>query len=561
MLEPSASSASSAIDLGLMQRSAGHAPLYVIDLNVLFDLVKNRTRAALANRLFGAALAHQIRLAVAPEFLVELERTTADSGNDPILRLARQLPRLPTTDRPEADRLCGIVHHLVFGGQNSVTANSPQSKSDVRHIAHAALARASGYVTSDGRVLASRQHLLEQVGIDVASLNDFVALLPTETPMLNAPHLKGANFDIKPITSDAVARYLSEHRAPQKVISEFAPSNVPAEGRIKARGIIEGGEVVGVGVCLAPEKIDAPARILIHVRTDHVSCETYADHLVDVECWEACEEAPTTIELPELAGQTAVRRAARLRGFFSVGSGDTRIKVALGRPVTFEQWPAVARQTRRRTGLRLPEAAPDVNAVQSGLMVQGPDGKQIRIRLRALEDALSPTILMWPGRDGVIIPIAKSYADDLLGTGAQIPLFGSPEAAFVGRRTYFNTPRAASLMRPGSPILFYESKRSGGQGAVVAAARIVDVVILPKRQVPDELLRRAVVEEIDSLSSSPDVLATTFDNLLRFPHPVGLERLRRLDAVGTSNLQTTTAVQSGILSAILDSGWLRGGRN
>jgi ribosomal protein S18 acetylase RimI-like enzyme len=350
MLEPSASSTSSAMDLGLMQRIAGHAPLYVIDLNVLFDLVKDRTRAALANRLFGAALAHQIRLAVAPEFLVELERTTTDSGNDPILRLARQLPRLPATDRPETDRLCGIVHHLVFGGQNAVTANSPQSKSDVRHIAQAALARASGYVTSDGRVLASRQHLLEQVGIDVASLNDFVALLPTETPMLNAPHLKGANFDIKPIASDAVARYLSEHRAPQTVISEFAPSNLPAEGRIKARGIIEGGEVVGVGVCLAPEKIDAPARILIHVRTDHVSCETYADHLVDVECWEACEEAPTTIELPELAGQTAVRRAARLRGFFSVGSGDTRIKVALGRPVTFENWPAVARQTRRRTG-------------------------------------------------------------------------------------------------------------------------------------------------------------------------------------------------------------------
>jgi hypothetical protein len=199
--------------------------------------------------------------------------------------------------------------------------------------------------------------------------------------------------------------------------------------------------------------------------------------------------------------------------------------------------------------------------VQSGPIVQGPDGKEVRIRLRAVEDALSPTILMWPGRDGVIIPIAKPYADDLLGTGAQIPLFGSPEAAFVGRRTYFNTPRAANLMRPDSPILFYESKRSGGQGAVVAAARIVDVVVLPKRQVPDELLRRAVVEEVDSLSSSPDVLATTFDNLLRFPHPVGLERLRRLDAVGTSNLQTTTAVQSVILSAILDSGWTRGGRN
>jgi hypothetical protein len=189
--------------------------------------------------------------------------------------------------------------------------------------------------------------------------------------------------------------------------------------------------------------------------------------------------------------------------------------------------------------------------------VQGPDGEAITVRLSALEDALGPTLIVWPGRDGVIVPIAKAYADDLLGTSDQFPLFGSPEAAFVTRRTYFNSPRAAALMRPGVPILFYESKRSGGRGAVVAVTRIVDATVIPKQQVPDTLLRRAVVEDLDPLSATEDVLATSFDNLLRFPYSVSLEALRLLEATGTSNLQTTTPVTSERLSAILELGWSR----
>lgn len=554
LLEPASTAAASIIDLGLRQRSASHAPLYVIDLNVLFDLVRDRTRSALANRLFGAALAHQIRLAVAPEFLVELERTTTGEDSDPILKLARQLPRLATGEPNETDRLAGIVHELIFSARGPTGAGNLQSQSDARHIAQAALARASGYVTSDGKLLAGREQLLRKVGIDVASLDEFVALLPVEATMQNIPHLKGANFEIKAVSRDVVRRYLSDRGVPSAIITEFASADA-ARGRTKARGIYEGSEVVAVGVYVLPENIDAAARVMIHVRPDHVSCETYADHLIDVECREACERGPKTIELSNVPGQTAVRRAATLRGFLPVANGETRIKVALGRPVTSTNWTALARQTRRRTGLRLPEMPPDASAVKSGLTVQGPDGKQGTIRLTALEDALGPTILVWPGRDGVIIPIAKSYADDLLGTGAQMPLFGSPEAAFVARRTYFNTPRAAALMRPGSPILFYESKRSGGQGAILAAARILDVTIVPKTQVSDELLRRAVVEDVEPLSTSPDVLATTFDNVLRFPTPISFDKLRELGAVGPANLQTTTALQNANLSTILDLGW------
>jgi hypothetical protein len=191
------------------------------------------------------------------------------------------------------------------------------------------------------------------------------------------------------------------------------------------------------------------------------------------------------------------------------------------------------------------------------MAVHGPDGKKVTVRVAALEDALAPTILAWPGREGVIVPIARNYADDLLGTSDQYVLFGRPEAAFVARRTYFNSPRTAGVMRPGLPILFYESMRSGGRRAVVAAARIVDATVMPKGQVPDDLLRRAVVEDLEPLSASDDVLATSFDNLLRFPNPVSLDKLRQIGAVGTVNFQTTTAISAVALASILEMGWSR----
>jgi len=341
------------------------------------------------------------------------------------------------------------------------------------------------------------------------------------------------------------------------LVSEFSP-NPASLDRWKARAVSEAGEVVAIGACVAPGNIDAPARILVHVRPDHVACETLADHLLSSHCQDACSSGPITIELPHIPGQSVVRRAATMLGFVPVPRADTSIKVALGRPVTNESWTAIARQTRRRTGLRLPEAPPDALMIQSGVEVQGPDGSPVTVRLTALEDALGPTILLWPDRDGVIVPIARHYADDLLGTGDQFPLFGSPEAAFVARRTYFNSPRTATLMQPGVPILFYESKRSGGRGAVVAAARIADATVVSKLYVPDDLLRRAVVEDLGPLSSTSDLLATTFDNLLRFPTPVSLETLRRLNVDVSGNLRTTTALPYAGLAAVLERGWSRG---
>lgn len=554
LMAPPALSGQSAANLGLRPRSAFEAPLYVIDLNVLFDLTKQRARSTIANRLFGAGLAHLVRLAVAPEFIVELERTSKDITNDITLKLARQLPKLPTFPKEDVEPLATVIHKTVFVDTNHAQAGTRQAFSDARHLAEAALIRASGYITSDNALLNARDELLALIGVDIASLDEFVELLPADEMNRERGQLKGTKCETKATTAGDVKTYLASQNISDALIAEHLPSAAALQ-RASLQGIFEDGEIVAVGVYRAPASVDAPARMLVHVRPDHVSCETFSEHLLDEAIRESCHSGPVTIELRAIPGQSTVNRAAKLRGFLPAANSDVLIKVALGRPLTPATWTSIARQTRRRTGLALPEAVPDAVAVQCGVAVHGPDGSNITVQLAALEAALAPTLIVWPGRDGVIAPIAKSFADDLLGTADQLYMFGRPNAAFVGLRTYFNSPRTAPMMRSGVPILFYESKRSGGRGAIVAGGRIVDATIVSKDRVSDDLLRRAVVEDLDPLTTSSDVLATSFDNLIRFPNPVTLDTLRQLGAAGPSNLQTTTPLPNSLLAAILDRGW------
>src|SRR5262249_45928875 len=114
LLEPKAPASAGILDFGLRRRSVQQAPLYAFDLNVLFDVTKSRLRAPVARRIIAAGLAHQVRLAVAPEFIVELQRHSRAEDADPILQLARQLPRLPAGDPAATERLAKVIHDIVF---------------------------------------------------------------------------------------------------------------------------------------------------------------------------------------------------------------------------------------------------------------------------------------------------------------------------------------------------------------------------------------------------------------------------------------------------------------
>ena len=183
------------------------------------------------------------------------------------------------------------------------------------------------------------------------------------------------------------------------------------------------------------------------------------------------------------------------------------------------------------------------------------DGREVRFDWYDIEHALAPTVIAFPTRSAIVIPIKRDYASDLLGSDSQLPLWGLPRVQLSFRRTYFGTYRARNIIHPNQPLLFYESLGRDGHGAVIAVARVVDAVVYPKGQIPPEEIRRGVVDDPDELNLEDRILATTFENTMIFPKPVGIDRLRALGVLKTYNLQSPTPISHKVLCVILDYAW------
>lgn len=543
-------------ELGIQRRSPGDSPFYTFDLNVFFDLVRNRSRHNFAAQLFSAALGHQIKLVVAPEFIVELERNSAGRTDDPILQMAKRLPRLPSASTHEIETLADRIHELVFVRPNARGKDTLQAKSDSKHIAHSALARATAFITSDTTILASRDELLSKVGLDVASLEELTDLLQTKTEIPGQQLLQGTTFECRSPTDTEFKEYLRASKMPESIIAEHE-SDIPNGSRRRREAIFEANKIVGIISVIVPIGIDRAAKLLMHVEQEHISCDFFTDYLLDTSIRFACADSVITIRLDTARGQSSTHTLAKARGFSRTEPEGYFEKIAIGRPVTKQQWTKVVTEVRRRTGLCLPSNASAMASSTRSLTFANRAGRKVTVKLASLEDILSPTLIAWPGRDGVIVPIARSYAVELFGATDQmtLPFIKSRDAAFLSQRAYINSSKTAHLMRPGMPILFYESVRSGGRGAVIAAARIVDAIVTRKGEIPSEDERRIVVDNIDNLLSSDEVLLTTFDNILPLPSPVPLSVLREINALGKANLITAQPLSAERIEKILDSGW------
>jgi predicted nucleic acid-binding protein len=148
-------------DLRLVERLSVRTAPYVIDLNVLFDVIKRRLRSEEAGRVIAAGLDNLVRLAVTDEFVGELRRASHFAVTDPVLELALRLPRLAQPPRPDIDRLCSTLGLSIFPERAALGRLSTQDQSDLVHIATAVYHRASGFITSDLAILRAGDRLLD----------------------------------------------------------------------------------------------------------------------------------------------------------------------------------------------------------------------------------------------------------------------------------------------------------------------------------------------------------------------------------------------------------------
>ena len=202
-----------AIEIIQPKKRSPDIPIYAIDLNVFYDAIRNRVRSSDAGVVFEAALSHQIKIATTQEFISELNRTSNNPANDPVLSLAKRIPTLPLQDKTTIEKIKPIIAGLVFPERAANGRLKSANSSDVLHLAHAVAAGVSGYITSNSKVLSARDSLMIEFNLDVIGLSEFVELLDLPSPDDPAiPTKEAKNFRIhRPSAQDVAAFIESEH--------------------------------------------------------------------------------------------------------------------------------------------------------------------------------------------------------------------------------------------------------------------------------------------------------------------------------------------------------------
>jgi GNAT superfamily N-acetyltransferase len=556
-----APSKSDPVDLKFLDRLSGPAPIYAIDLNVLFDVTKQRPRAKEAGRVIRAGFSNLVRLSVTEEFIRELKRTSTPSPSDPILEFAANLPVLLAPPAGQLQSITSALGPIIFPDRWQLNALSQQDRSDLIHLATAIHHKVAGFITSEKAILRSRLQLLNNFSLDVVGVTEFAGMVepneisePSEVQVTSG----GATISTKEIDladDPSVESLLRTVQVPSQLATEALRTE---PGIVKRRTLVICDQhPVALGCWDAPSAVRPLVQALLFADEDHGAVEPALDFLLDAICRESVHGTPALIHLRMPPGQIAAVRIALSHGFrpkmdaFNHRSGFQ--KLAIGRMVDPATWSEVSKQVKKNSGLAFPQTMPRYSDKRQLIEIGSPTDGQISIPLISLETLFSPVLLLLPGRHGAIVPIRRRFAGDLLGGNPQLSFLRPPEARLLRERVYFSSPKNESVLVEGTPIIFYESGQEGGRACVIAAARVLRSERVAKNSVMPKHSRRGVLGagSLQSLTRTPTLAATTFDNLFLFPHPVPLDRLRQ---IGCSNFITARQISHEKLIQIIREG-------
>lgn len=542
-----------------------HRPIYVIDLNVLFDTIRKRPRSKSAAKVIRAGLSNSIRLMVAAEFTEELLRTSTDTSNDPVLAFASQLDSLSRPPDKVLRPLVNMLASVIFHERAARGTLTERDMSDLVHIATAIQHRAAGFVTSENAILRASGYLHDAHKIDVIGVEEFAQIVDVGVRLPRASTTNVASGTLHTCRNHesdlAHARtFLETMRAESAFIHEA----LACQGSSTQWLLVTGGsEPLAYAKWEVHGGLRRAADVYLCVDEGHHAAETIIDHLLDAIPRELSGIAPTLIRLHISSGQVMTRQAALSMGFLPPdGASNSTSKLqrlAVGRVISAENWTSVRQFLASVAALSLPAQIPTFVAGNPRILVNTGQ-RDIEMTLAEIERALSPVLFLFRGRGGVIVPIQEQYARELLGSSPQLSMWAPPEAILRRERVYISAPSTLRRMTPGTPMLFYESLDGNGRGCVVALARITDSRAVSKMEALGKVKQRGVLDDrtLEQRSVGEEVTETSFDNIFLFKSPVALKRLRQLGCADGSNLISAKTISFDRLAQVVKEGRIDG---
>lgn len=555
-----ASSGINAVDpLGLDAVEGGGKPLYLLDLNVFFDLGPRRPRHDLAMSVFRAERMQACSLAVSSEIVAELNRTAHDGKTDPMLSFVGTLAKFSTPPVEECARLLPLLATLVFPERHTSGLLSDNDKSDLMHLATAIHHGLSGFITSDGRILDRTPELRQQFGMDIISPELFqIQPAHTASPVVHEAH----STDIVGVqtASDAdtaairrLLTALSIDTATQ--VSEWAATDSGSSACMRHVVLLNG---VVAGYLVLPAnirsiEIRAYAAVDEHQKNAHEIAQTLLRHILSIV--KPGEVRRIRLSCPPR--QASLREVAATFGYVASTSISNDLqKIVAKNRLTEKNW-AANRESLATVGkLILPDTPPLFRHADQQISVIRPDSQRVLVPLFRLESLLAPMLLCLPGREGVMVPIRKQFQEHLLADSPQDTFLPRGKAQLAPLRHYLSDKRTMKNFARGDLMFFYESAKNKGAGAVIAVGRVLRAYLRDESAMQAGDLAPSVLDrrQLSSIGVSRTKTITVFDNVMRLPNPVSLHRLKSIGCGEAHQLITSQRISSEQVQAILDKG-------
>lgn len=540
-------------------------PIFALDVNVFLDLIKDRPRGEYAGRLLTASMSGMLRLFVAREFVNELSRATQDEGADPVVRLAMALPQFTGVPEPFMSNLKGELATLIFHTRASTGQLRERDQSDLTHLATMIYHSASGFVTSDDSILRKRTELKERYGIEIlgpAELAEFYLPLQWTPTQRAAQSFDGASIEVFELTEERRAEVESFLLSCPMTKEQVALAMVPGQSACPRHRVAVSlaGAVVGFTAWDAARGPQSSAGAWLSVDPISPTGELACDVLLETMFRDACANRPARLILDGSHTSREAMEYAKDHGFRVVGTSNgppTLEKFCIGKIITRRNWNESRALLAGSFGITLPAVPPSYSGPDTEIAIGKRESTCAAIRLREFEARFGPVILFLPGRKALVVPIQRSYADQLLSTAYQHSLFPRPEASVLGEKLYLSSPRTLSVLEEGAVILFYESiGNDSGRGAIVAVAQITRTAIQETTTLDSRTTRRGVLSsgEVHSLSTTNKTGLTYFNQLMRLKHPIGLSRLRALGCADRANFVTARQIDENAALSIIEEG-------
>lgn len=549
-----------ATGLSIRNPRQNSVPRYVIDLNVIFDVAKMRPRHEAAAGVIAAAMESEVKLAISAELLSELEKHTTAGKPDPILSFCRSIPTLKIPNQAALSAIRKELRPIVFPEKADLTTLKGNDESDLRHLATAIEEGAAGFITSDEAILRAAIGIKNRFGLSILSPSTFG--LGFDAEFGSQPHL---SVRTSSSTLEAVSYSESDREEVKLLLDSHHLSiarlrNALAGGTATAprrRELVRsGGRTIAYASWDWPSISATERELLIYADEKQPDSLLALRHLLQRACSDTGSKSVSALILKPQIGQHLLRKAAISSGFYSDKSSmprnPTLRRISLGRLILPDDWSSAVVDIEQATGVKI-IGAPALTSTDPLRLIDA-DGAERATGLIELERMFGPTIICAADRQGVILPIWPTYAEELFHGSLQPDFLEHREAAIKPEKAYIGGSYGS--IPDGGLAFFYESGAQKGRMAVTAVARITGRYLLPPDQASTISVDRGVLPNARIRNENGRKLKTVvdIDTVMLFNKPIAKGRLSELGCWDGANMVTAKVITPAQAIALLAEG-------